>query len=162
MSDFAEKFKQFLETMDRKKLIYMICGLIAIGTEAALLISVNGKTEGSGPIRPEEVTEAFCRAIASGDMKTACTLCDIISMKEYMDACRSTWEEAMKQDSTAAAIAKGIMDAMEFRTDDVSKDGNIRIVTYTIRTPEGQCKSKEARLRKEEGAWIVERITDRQ
>lgn len=162
MSDFAEKFKQFLETMDRKKLIYMICGLIAIGTAAALLISGNGKTEGSGPIRPEEVTEAFCRAIASGDMKTACTLCDIISMKEYMDACRSTWEEAMKQDSTAAAIAKGIMDAMEFRTDDVSKDGNIRIVTYTIRTPEGQCKSKEARLRKEEGAWIVERITDRQ
>ena len=162
MSDFAEKFKQFLETMDRKKLIYMICGLIAIGTAAALLISGTGKTEGSGPIRPEEVTEAFCRAVASGDMKTACTLCDIISMKEYMDACRSTWEEAMKQDSTAAAIAKGIMDAMEFRTDDVSKDGNISIVSYTIRTPEGQCKSKEARLRKEEGAWIVERITDRQ
>ena len=162
MSDFAEKFKQFLETMDRKKLIYMICGLIAIGTAAALLISGTGKTEGSGPIRPEEVTEAFCRAIASGDMKTACTLCDIISMKEYMDACRSTWEEAMKQASTAADIAKGIMDAMEFRTDDVSKDGNISIVSYTIRTPEGQCKSKEARLRKEEGAWIVERITDRQ
>ena len=68
----------------------------------------------------------------------------------------------MKQDSTAAAIAKGIMDAMEFRTDDVSKDGNISIVSYTIRTPEGQSKSKEARLRKEEGAWIVERITDRQ
>ena len=148
--------------MDRKKLIYMICGLIAIGTAAALLISGTGKTEGRSPIRPEEVTETFCRAVASGDMKTACTLCDIISMKEYMDACRSTWEEAMKQDSTAAVIAKGIMDAMEFRTDDVSKDGNISIVSYTIRTPEGQCKSKEARLRKEEGAWIVERITDRQ
>ena len=148
--------------MDRKKLIYIICGLIAIGTAAALLMSGNGKAEGSGPMKPEEVTEAFCRAVASGDMEAACTICDTISMKEYLDACRITWEEAMKQDSTAAAIAKGIMDAMEFRADDVSKDGNLRIVTYTIRTPEGQYKSKEARLRKEEGAWIVERITDRQ
>lgn len=113
-------------------------------------------------MKPEEVTETFCRAVAAGDMKAARTLCDTISMKEYMDACRVTWEEAIKQDSTAAAIAKGLLDEMEFRTDDVSKDGNIRIVAYTISSPEGQSKSKEACLRKEEGAWIVEKITDRQ
>lgn len=141
-------------------MIYNVCGQIAL--LSALMLIGFGKRDKGGPMKPEEVTETFCRAVAAGDIEAACTLCDTISMKEYLDACRITWEEAMMQDSTAAAIAKGIMDAMEFRADDVSKDGNIRIVTYTIRTPEGQNKSKEARLRKEEGAWIVERITDRQ
>ena len=141
-------------------MIYNVCGQIAL--LSALMLIGFGKRDKGGPMKPEEVTETFCRAVAAGDIEAARTLCDTISMKEYLDACRITWEEAMMQDSTAAAIAKVIMDAMEFRADDVSKDGNIRIVTYTIRTPEGQCKSKEARLRKEEGAWIVERITDRQ
>lgn len=140
-------------------MIYNVCGQIAL--LSALMLIGFGKRDTGGPMKPEEVTETFCRAVAAGDIEAARTLCDTISMKEYMDACRMTWEEAVKQDSTAAAIAKGIMDSMEFRTDDVSKDGNTRIVAYTISTTDGQGKSKEARLRKEEGAWIVERITDR-
>ena len=145
--------------MKRKKVIYNVCGQIAL--LSALMLIGFGKRDKGGPMKPEEVTETFCRAVAAGDIEAARTLCDTISMKKYMDACRMTWEEAVKQDSTAAAIAKGIMDSMEFRTDDVSKDGNTRIVAYTISTKDGQGKSKEARLRKEEGAWIVERITDR-
>lgn len=148
--------------MDRKKIIYIICGIIAIGAAAILMLGGSAKEEGSGPLKPEEVTEAFCRAVAAGDFTAACSLCDTVGMAGYMDGCRKIWEDVGRQDSTVAAIAKEMMKAMEFRTDDVSKDGNIRIVDYTISLQEGQSKSGKAYLRKEEGAWIVERITDRQ
>ncbi len=129
---------------------------IFICTAVMLAVSCN-ETEKS--MTPEEVVENFCRSVAAGDFSTARTLCDTVSMKNYMDSFQNTMNSLQKEDSCALAIASSILSGAEFEVGKTEKDGENRIVHYTIKA-DGMTKSKTATVAKEEGEWRVKEITD--
>ena len=108
---------------------------------------------------PEQTVEAFCRAVTAGEWAEAESLCDTLSMKEYLDSYREAWETLHKEDSCAMAIAKGILAGTVMSVDDIRKEDDRRIISYTL-TADGNRKARKAVVRKEEGAWRVERISD--
>lgn len=126
---------------------------------AMLLLGGCAGGEKKAVMSPEETVEAFCRAVAGGDMEKACGLCDTESMKTYLESWNTTWEQLEKKDSSALRIAAGILSDAEFSIDRSEKEGDKRTVTYTIKT-EGQSKSRKATLKREEGEWRVEGLTD--
>jgi hypothetical protein len=103
--------------------------------------------------------EAFCRAVTAGEWAEAEALCDTLSMKEYLDSYKEAWETLHKEDSCAMAIAKGILAGTVMSVDDIRKEDDRRIISYTL-TADGNRKARKAVVRKEEGAWRVERISD--
>lgn len=144
-----------------KRLIYIICGIIAAGIATAITIdSIN--ENGSKPMSPEEVAETFCIAIATGDFTQARSLCDMSSMSEYIRICARNWDFLANNDSTVVSIAKEMMGGICFRIDNNIKDGNTRRIDYTISIGEGLKKSKTMSLKKEEGEWRVTMVTNRE
>ena len=123
------------------------------------LVTLNGCGEKSVEMGPAETVEAFCKAVAAGDWAAAGELCDTVSMKEYLDAQQEAWDRMEKEDSTATAIAKEILSRTSITIDASDKKEDKRIVTYTL-AADGLSKSCKATLKKEEGEWRVERITD--
>ncbi len=108
---------------------------------------------------PEETVEAFCRAVTAGNWADAKALCDTLSMKEYLDSHKEAWETLQKEDSCALAIAESILADTVMTVEGVSREDDRRIVSYTL-AADGNSKTRKAILKKEEGAWRVERITD--
>ena len=49
-------------------------------------VSCGGRSSETGPSGPEETVEAFNRAITAGDFAAARSLCDTVSMKNYLDS----------------------------------------------------------------------------
>ena len=119
------------------------------------------KAEKRAEMGPEGTVEAFCRAVAGGDFAAAKALCDTVAMKPYIDSYAEALTSQTKKDGGAAAIAAESLSMMEFTTDDIVKDGDSRKVHYTIAGPEGMIKKKTATVKKIEGVWKVEEITDR-
>ena len=117
------------------------------------------KTEKKVPMGPEETVEAFVRAVTAGEFETAMSLCDTMTMKEYIDRYAQAWDMLAKKDSGATAIAAGSMADAELAVEDIAKNEDKRIVTYSL-TVGDRTKKKTATVKKEEGAWKVERITD--
>lgn len=128
---------------------------------AVLLSGCKDVKQGEQVLGPEAVVEAFCRAVAAGDMEQAGELCDTVSMKGYLDAWTETWAELAVKDSSALRIAAGILSESAFTVADVVKDGDRRIINYTLETG-GKTKNRSAVVRKEEGEWRVESMTDAQ
>lgn len=127
----------------------------------AALLLLNGCKNGQQEpaLGPEETAEAFCRAVASGDMATAGMLCDTVAMKAYLDNWSATWKELEQQDSSALRIASGILSESSFAVVKTEKNGERRSVTFTLES-EGKTKTRQAVLKKEEGVWRVEEMTD--
>ena len=109
---------------------------------------------------PEETVEAFCRAVAGGDFETAMSLCDSLSMKEYVDGYVRTLDMLKQRDSSSVAIAAATVAEAEFIVEDTIKEGDSRHIFFRLRL-DGKEKKKLATLKKEEGAWKVETIIDR-
>lgn len=107
---------------------------------------------------PEETLETFYRVLCTGDFDSAAALCDSLSMDGYIDGYGRTFMEC---DSTVRAIVADILSEMTVTVTDVEKSGDNRTVFYELTTTGGCCKEKVATLRKEEGAWKIEAITDR-
>ncbi len=128
---------------------------------AALLSGCGGAEQKEQVLGPEAVVEAFCRAVAAGDMEQAEMLCDTVSMKAYLEGWTETWSELMRKDSSALRIASGILSESSFAVTKVVKDGDRRIITYTLETGD-KSKNRSAVVRKEEGEWRVESVTDAQ
>ena len=128
---------------------------------AAMLSGCRGGEQVEQVLGPEAVIEAFCRAVASGDMEQAGELCDTVSMKGYLETWTETWSELTRKDSSALRIAAGILSESTFTVTNVVKDGDRRIITYTLETGD-KGKSRSAVVRKEEGEWRVESMTDAQ
>lgn len=136
-----------------------ICG-IAVGIIAAALIwRKSGDTKQEAG--PEETVGTFCRMMVSGDFAGACALCDTMTMKDYIGAYAQVWEMQHSQDSSAVATTAGILSGMDIRTEAVIKDGDRRLVHFTIAVNDDMTKKKTATLRKEGRQWRVEGITDR-
>ncbi|MBQ3607400.1 MAG: DUF4878 domain-containing protein [Bacteroidales bacterium] len=136
---------------------------IAVGALAvAVLLAAGcgGKKEKTDAMGPEETVEAFVRAVTGGEFCEAMSLCDTLTMKKYIRDYAQAWDMLVRKDSGAVAIAAAVLAEADFRTEDVVKDGDRRKVTYTLDAGEGKNKKKTATVRKEEGVWIVEEITD--
>ena len=110
---------------------------------------------------PEETVEAFCRAVAAGKFEKAKELCDTVAMKDYIDTYAEEMETMARRDSGAVAIAAATLAAGRFTVDDMTRDGDSRQIFYTIDAGDGMSKKKTATVRKTEGVWKVEEITDR-
>lgn len=107
---------------------------------------------------PGKTLEMFYRDLCAGDFDGASGLCDSLSMSGYIDGFRTAWE---KNDSTVREIASDILSEMTVRVTDAEKNGQSRTIFYELTATDGCSKEKAATLRKEEGAWKIERITDR-
>ena len=109
---------------------------------------------------PEETAVEFFRAVAGGDAKAAMSLCDTAAMKSYVDSYVSALNAMAKKDSCATAIAASALVNAEIKIDGNVKEGENRLVTYTVETVDGSTKKKTATVQKEGGEWKVVRITD--
>lgn len=144
--------------MDKKILKYAFIAGVVIGIAAAAIIW-SRSNDGEKAMGPEETVEAFCRAVTAGDFAKAEGLCDTLSMKAYLDSHREAWETLQKEDENALRIAESLLADTVVTVEDVRKEDDRRVVSYTL-TADGNSKTRMATLKKEEGAWRVERITD--
>lgn len=126
---------------------------------SAIAVITAGCFQGKGSeTGPQETLETFYRSLCSGNFDEVEKLCMKPEMDEYLDNFRKVWE---KTDSTTAAIASDMLSEMSIEVIDQEKDGQIRTIFYELTATDGQNKEKVATLRKEEGAWKIEAITDR-
>lgn len=132
-----------------------------VAVVAVMMAAGCGQRGESVEMGPGQTVEAFCRAMAAGEFDDARALCDTVAMKDYIGNYAEALKMQMDADSSVAAIAAGLVSGAEMAIDQVVKDGNRRLVHYTITLAEGTTKTKTANVRKEEGAWRVEAITDR-
>ena len=109
---------------------------------------------------PEETVEAFCRVMAAGGFEDAMALCDTMTMKGYIETYAEAWEMQVKADSSAAVIAASLLADAEFIVEDAVKEGDRRHILYIMDAGNGLKKEKKATVRKIEGVWKVEEITD--
>ena len=76
---------------------------------------------------PGETVQAFCKAVAEGNLAAAEELCDMQTMAEYMSAVSDTWNNA---DSSVAGIVPVILAEMQVEIDNITKNENGRTVFY--------------------------------
>lgn len=152
-----------MQDMDRRTIrpgIVAAGVTVIIACVATLMLLLRDAGSGDNvELGPEETVEAFCRAVTAGDFDCACGLCDTVAMKAYLDSHREAWEVLSREDSSALAIASSILSGAVMQVSDVAKDGDRRLVTYSLEA-DGHSKSRVATVRKEEGAWKVAGITD--
>lgn len=136
-----------------------------LATAAAVMMLAAGcggseekKTEEQ--LGPEETVEAFCREMAAGGFEDAMALCDTMTMKGYIETYAEAWEMQVKADSSATAIAGSVLAGVEFIVEDAVKEGDRRHILYIMDAGNGLKKEKKATVRKIEGVWKVEQITD--
>lgn len=139
------------------KRVLKITSVFAVTVMA--LCAVGCKSSKSVEMGPTEVVEAFNRAITAGDFNQAKQLCDTASMKDYLDSYHEAWDVLQAEDSSALSIAASILEKAVIEVEEVKKEGEKRIVLYTLEA-DGHSKVRKATVKKEEGAWRVERITD--
>lgn len=136
-------------------------GGIALGAAAAFAFLVGNGCNSSQSVEmgPAEVVEAFNRAVTAGDFGKASELCDTVSMKDYLESYREAWDVLIAEDSTVLSIASSILQKAVIEVEEVQKEGDKRIVIYSLEA-DGHSKTRKAVVKKEEGAWRVEKITD--
>lgn len=139
----------------------IISTVVATVVMLALTACGNGKADKVAEMGPEQTLEAFCRAVASGEFDKATVLCDTTAMKEYIEAYAQAWEMQAKADSSATAIAGAVLSDAEITIEDVIREGERRHIIYIMDAGNGLRKDKKATVKKEEGVWKVEQITDR-
>lgn len=128
-------------------------------TAIVVLAGCRQGTEKEQAISPEQTVEAFCRAVASGDMSQAQSLCDTVAMEGYLQKWAEKWAALERKDSSALKIASGILSNAGIKVQKTERDGDKRVIIYTLEV-DGKTKTRSAVVRKEEGAWRVENITD--
>lgn len=123
------------------------------------MVALNGCGERSVEMGPVETVEAFFKAVTAGDWAEAEALCDTVSMTEYIESNKAAWSRLERENSGAMAVTKSLIAQTSISIEEVKREDEKRIVTYTL-VIEGLSKTCEATLKKEEGAWRVEKIQD--
>ncbi len=142
--------------MNRKLIIYSSIA-IALMIAAVLIFRDKGGKEMESS--PEAVVEAFTKAISSGDFEKAYDLCDTTAMKGYLENWIRIREQMQKRDSNALAIASSILSEAAITIEGSEKTDGGRKIYYRVEA-EGISKQKAAVVKKEEGEWRVEAVTD--
>lgn len=130
---------------------------------AVLLAAGYGCTGGgqNAAAGPEETVSAFYGALAEGDFDKASRLCDTLAMGEYIGRYASEWDRmAMQADSCTCAIACSLMTTMKTVIVSCGKKDDRTEVRYSLEASGYPQKDKKAVLRKEEGEWKIEAVTD--
>lgn len=140
-----------------KEMRYIACIAAAVSLTVGCIGS--GENSGKAPAGPEAIVTEFNRALLSGDFDRAFAVCDSLTMEEYIESYREKWNAAQKRDSSAHAIAAGMLDDAVIEMTETEKDGDVRYITYTLKTGNIQ-KTRKATVRKEGGEWKMEKITD--
>ncbi len=140
----------------RKSIIYSIIGLLAI---AVLVFVFSGKDSKKSELSAEDTVKVFHSLIAKGEYDKAYELCDSLAMNGYIENYRNTVNDLQKEDSSAVAIAASMLADAKFELIESKKDGEVRVVKYTLET-DGNIKTKIARIETEEGEWKIKAITD--
>ena len=109
---------------------------------------------------PAETVEAFYRSLTAGDFSAVKEVCDTVTMKEYIETYSEAWDMLRKKDSTVAGIAAGILTAAEIEITETAKEDSKRIIMFNI-SSETDSKEKKAVVKKDEGIWKIEGISDR-
>ena len=139
--------------MSRQNIIFRIsCALLGLSS----LTSCGLKSVEMGPV---ETVEAFYAAVTTGNWCEAEALCDTLSMQDYFETNKHAWDQMTKEDEKAMTIARSVLEQTNLTIVDMHKDGDRRIVLYTLEV-NGHSKQQKATLRKEGGAWRVERISE--
>jgi hypothetical protein len=104
----------------------------------------------------------------AGDFDKAHSLCDVTSMKEYMDAYIQRWNTLSQKDSASFVSTKNLISdtevhlidklGAEFKKSDMQEEKGTCIVRYMIEMA-GNQKECFATLRLEEGEWKITEIT---
>ena len=108
---------------------------------------------------PEATVVAFYEAVTDGDWEKAESLCDTLLMREYLNRQVEARGKLMKEDSSAYAIAAGLLLEAEVNIKAVEKIEGGREILYSI-TAGGHEKERKASVMKKEGKWKVAEITD--
>lgn len=135
--------------------------IIALALSVAVLAGCSGSKKEMGPA---ETVEAFCSALISGESgeyEKAGSFCNDSQMQSYINNIRTALDEAARRDSSAAAIATSILREAQIKIGETTKNQDKRTVNYTIVINEELKKDKVASMKKEEGEWKIEAITDR-
>ena len=72
---------------------------------------------------------------------------------------KEAWDVLNAEDSTIMSIASSILEKAVIKVEDVKKDGDKRVVLYSLEA-DGHSKTRKAIVKKEERAWRVEMISD--
>lgn len=114
---------------------------------------------------PEQTVTAFNEAMAQGRFGDAAALCDTLLMDGYLKRYADRWDKAMKADSGTAAAASSLLSGISTDIVSVEKDGDDRVVCYTVGIPgldepgNSARKARKAIVRKEEGEWKIKSVT---
>ena len=120
-----------------------------------------GRQDKKAEMGPAETVEAFVRAVTAGEFDEAMSLCDTTAMKGYIETYAQAWLMQAKADSSATAIAGAVLSEADITVEDVVREGEKRHILYIMDAGNGLKKEKKATVKKEEGVWKVEQITDR-
>lgn len=134
-----------------------ITGYIIASAAALALAACSGRE--SKETGPEEVVGRFNRAITAGDFALAKSLCDTMTMKEYLDSYSEAWDVLLEEDSTALAIASDLLSGAVLEIEKTEKEDDGKAVYYTLEA-DGHRKTRKATVRKTEGVWKIAEITD--
>jgi tRNA G37 N-methylase TrmD len=113
---------------------------------------------GAYRVAPEAVLTGFYEAVTAGDWEKAGSLCDTLLMREYLNRQVEARGKLMKEDSSAYAIAAGMLLEAEVNIKAVEKIEGGREILYSI-TAGGHEKERKASVMKKEGKWKVAEIT---
>jgi len=145
----------------KKMFVIRAAVVTAIALVIVLIIAFRG--DSSSPAKadgPAQVVETFNRAITAGDFAKAATLCDTVSMRNYLESYQEAWQTINREDSTVLSIASDILSGAVLNIEDILTEDGKKVVLYTLEA-DGHSKTRQARLKKEEGEWRIEAITDR-
>lgn len=137
--------------------IIIILGLFVIMFGISIFKRCSGR-DNSKELGPEATLQEFYSQLCAGEFDKAEELCDTLHLSEYIGTFKQTWNET---DSTVCAIASAILSEMTVTVTDTEKNGQTRTLFYRISSTSGSEKEKMATLKKVEGAWKIEKITDR-
>ena len=137
--------------------IIIILTLFVVMFAVSIFKTCTGKGK-QAELGPEATLEAFYSNLCAGEFTKAEELCDTLQMSGYIGSFKQAWNEA---DSTVCAIASAILSEMTVTVTDTERDGQTRTIFYKISHSGSSEKEKIATLKKEEGEWKIERITDR-
>ncbi len=109
---------------------------------------------------PEQIVADFNEALVQGRFCDAASLCDTLLMDDYLKHYEAGWKRAMKMNGKITSAAKSALADISTEIVSVEKDGDKRIVCYTVGIlGSTQAKTKKAVLEKEEGEWRIKSVT---
>lgn len=145
-------------TEKNRKIFIGVCALAAIIAVAAVFFGGEEKAE-ARKAGPDSVVVEFTEAMKTGDFDKARSLCDTVSMQEYLDAYIRKWEKKSLKDSAAFASTVKILGETVIEINEVEEKDGTCFVRYTLKL-DGNTRRCQAGLKKEEGEWKIAEITD--